>query len=660
MAFSFTTVDEFVRCTPLENKQQLLDLTAQAAEAYQDLTTARVGLAEVEGVMDNIYQAMEAISKDEVGPESLEMLELDRVFPDIENLSRAEALEGLGEKLKKAWDAIVNWITGIFKAIWNFLKALVGLGPKTAEKCAEVEKTVKEAPAEKVQEAIKEQPVPVVMTPEEAKVNDEVQKACISDVDALLDMQDELEKKINTAIRDGAKEEDLETLFGLVTDLEKRVAAGERRLAEARKDYDKRIAEQDKKFSLAEQHWQDANSVLKETVLIKDAALKESQVFAKKMEEANKRKDRILKILGTTGLFLVCPVAGVAAAAYQMGKKGSSSSDNKPAESSSAPEKPAESSSSSDEKKKVSPSFAQKMKGLVTSMGKRCAGITKIFSKTRKAQEKQVEAFADAMHPVTKEEIEEADRHNAEKVNEELKKKQEEAGLETEGLRDFFPLEGESSTEGFGNWIVWQITSSEKILETIGKLKSKIDSVSEDAISSVVIDSPIIKYSLLKQMIDVAEFFVQHEPPVIDAIIALTKWKGDDETAGKLRDKLDAEVKKFEDALFKKFPKDQVFRLGNYRKSNEYKGRTLKDLDYSKGIIKKLLERVEPVLRDQKQLLANIRNYSGLFTVIKYSYESSSGRSYGIVTFFENPNVWGAYRYISRILFTLAKKLKLS
>ena len=440
MAFSFTTVDEFVRCTPLENKQQLLDLTAQAAEAYQDLTTARVGLAEVEGVMDNLYQAMEAISKDEVGPESLEMLELDRVFPDIENLSRAEALEGLGEKLKKAWDAIVNWITGIFKAIWNFLRALVGLGPKTAEKCKKIEEGIKNDP-EQAKKALEEKPAPATMTPEESKVNVEVQVQCVQDVDALLKLQEDFEKKINEAVHGKVDEAELTALSDRMAALEKKVSENESKFIESRKNYEKRLAAQDKKFTLAEQQWKSTNEVLQQTVDMQSRVVKSSTEFAKKMEEANKRKDRILRILGTTGLFLVCPVAGVAAAAYQMGKKGSSSSDNKPAESSSAPEKPAESSSpsTSDEKKKVSPSFAQKMKGLVTSMGKRCAGITKIFAKTRKAQEKQVEAFEKVIPAPSAEDISNAFReYNAkesDKVNEDLKKKQEEAGLETENLK---------------------------------------------------------------------------------------------------------------------------------------------------------------------------------------------------------------------------------
>ena len=131
----------------------------------------------------------------------------------------------------------------------------------------------------------------------------------------------------------------------------------------------------------------------------------------------------------------MCPVAGIAVTAYQAGKK--STSENKPGESASEREKKPDENAAAE--KSVSPSFAQKMKSLVTSMGKRCASITKIFAKTRKAQEKQVEAFEKVIPAPSAEDISNAFReYNAkesDKVNEELKKKQEEAGLETENLK---------------------------------------------------------------------------------------------------------------------------------------------------------------------------------------------------------------------------------
>jgi len=424
MAFSFNTVNEFVEKTPLENKMEILQLTHQAQEAYSDLLQANVNLSEVDAVIENIYETLAVIQKDYVGPESVEMLGLkDELFPNIEKVSRLEAVEGLGEALKKAWDKLVEWISGIFKALFNFLRALVGLGPKTAKKCDEVAAAVKENP-EEAKEAIKETEVTKpVMTPEQDKVNTEVQKAAIQDVDSLIKLQDTLEKRIQqlASQKEPAKDEDLEALFELAKGLEDRIAGHDVKLAEM----EKAIQAANEKATLAEKKWSDPNAIANAAAAIKESATKDAQTFSKKMEEVNKRKERIMKILTGAAITLVCPVGGIAYGAYQLGKAAKKKEGDTPAEGSSpAPE----------EKKapKASPEFASKLKNLVAGMGKKVAGLGKVFSRTRKHQEQQVDVFVTVLTPVTKEEVEEADSKN---VNDQLKKKQEEAGLASENLK---------------------------------------------------------------------------------------------------------------------------------------------------------------------------------------------------------------------------------
>ena len=427
MAFSFNTINEFVEKTPLENKTELLNLTSQAQEAYADLVSAEVNMSEIEGVIENIYETMIIISKNEVGPESVEMLGLkDQLFPHIENVSREEAMEGLGDALKKAWNKLVDWITGIFSAIWNFLRALVGLGPKTAKKCDEVVQICKENP-EEAKKAIKDNKISKpVMTPEQSKANSEVQQEAIQAADELIKVQDDLEKKINEA--SSSKEKlDPQVLEELVTKMEaltKRVEDNETKIEEVEK-----AVNTDEKKTLADSKWTDPSAVVKESVGIKEAAVKDSQTFMKKMSEVSKRRERLMKILTGAAITLVCPVGGIVYTAYQLGKKNG---ENQPSENTDS--NPTSADKPVEEKKepKASPEFAKKLRGLVSSMGRKCASITKLFSRSRKNQEKQVDAFETVLTPVTKEEIEQADAHN---TNEALKKKQEEQGLETESLK---------------------------------------------------------------------------------------------------------------------------------------------------------------------------------------------------------------------------------
>ena len=423
MAFAFNTVNEFIEKSPLEHRTELMNLTFQAQEAYTDLVNAEVNLAEVDGVIENIYEAMNIISKDEVGPESVEMLGMKvQLFPNVEDVSRLQAIEGLGDALKKAWNKLVEWIAGIFKALWNFLKALVGLGPKTAKKCDDVVAVIKSDSAE-AQEAIKEKETSAqVMTPEQSKVNTEVQKEAIKDIDSVSKLLDDLTKKVQelSSSKGEAKPEDLEELRKQAEEIEKKLSGHDTKIAEL----DKSLQETKEKVTLAEKKW-NTSSVASEASSIKDSAIKDSQAFAKKMEDVSKKRERLMKLLTGAALFLVCPVG--AAAAYggyklykHLKKEEGSSSEPTP-----EPEK-------KEEAPKASPEFASKLKHLVAGMGKKVAGLGKIFSRTRKNQEKQVDAFATVLTPVTKEEIEQADAHN---TNEALKKKQEEMGLETESLK---------------------------------------------------------------------------------------------------------------------------------------------------------------------------------------------------------------------------------
>ena len=425
MAFSFTTVNEFVAKTPLENKTEILDLTAQAQEAYNELVRAEVDLQGTESIMDNICEAMTILSKKDISEASVEMLDIYALFPaGTEDICKEEALEGLGDTLKKAWDKLVEWITGIFKALWNFLKALVGLGPKTAKKCDDIVTAAKEDTAE-VNETLKEKETSApVMTPEQSKVNTEVQKKAVADADELIKLQDVLEKRIQdlTKQKEPAKNEDLDALFELTADLEKRIADSEATVA----NLEEALKKAEGKATLADKKWTDAGKVAAEATSIKEAATKTSQNFAKKMDEVSKRRERIMKLLTGAAITFVCPAAGLAYGAYQYGKAKKEKEASKPAEGSTPePSKPEE------KQPKATPEFANKLKSLVAGMGKKAAGLGKIFSKTRKRQEQQIQTFVTVLEPVTKEEIEQADAYN---TNEALKKKQEEMGLETESL----------------------------------------------------------------------------------------------------------------------------------------------------------------------------------------------------------------------------------
>lgn len=473
MAFQFNTINELVEKTPLENKTELMDLTFQAQEAYTDLVNAEVNLAEVDSVVENIYEAMNIISKDEVGPESVEMLGMKvQLFPAVEDVSRLQAIEGLGDALKKAWNKLVEWITGIFKALWNFLKALVGLGPKTAKKCDDVVAVIKSDSSE-AQEAIKEKETSAqVMTPEQSKANTEVQKEAIKDVDTVSKLLDDLTKKVQelSSSKGEAKPEDLEELRKQAEEIEKKLAGHDTKIAEL----DKSLQETKEKVTLAEKKW-NTSSIASEASSIKESATKDSQEFAKKMEDVSKKRERLMKLLAGAAVFLVCPVGAAAAyGGYKLYKHLKKDGDEKEEGSSSEPTPEPE---KKEEAPKASPEFANKLKNLVAGIGKKVAGFGKIFSRTRKNQEKQVDAFATVLTPVTKEEIEQADARN---TNETLKKKQEEQGLETESLKDMNLSDIEASQEGLFRKLSYIFTRDFKCGEIIDSLVKKLASMSKD------------------------------------------------------------------------------------------------------------------------------------------------------------------------------------
>ena len=466
MAFSFTTVNEFVAKTPLENKMEILDLTTQAQEAYAELVRAEVDLSGTESIMDNICEAMTILSKKDISEASVEMLDIYALFPEgTEDICKEEALEGLGDALKKAWNKLVEWITGIFKALWNFLKALVGLGPKTAKKCDDIVTATKEDTAE-VNETLKEKETAApVMTPEQSKVNTEVQKKAVADADELIKLQDTLEKKIQELSnqKEPAKNEDLEALFELTAGLEKRIADSEATVA----NLEEALKKAEGKATLADKKWTDASKVAAEAASIKEAATKTSQTFVKKMDEVSKRRERIMKLLTGAAITFVCPAAGLAYGAYQYGKAKKEQAAQQSEGSTPEPSKPEE------KQPKATPEFANKLKSLVASMGKKAAGLGKIFSKTRKRQEQQIQTFVTVLEPVTKEEIEQADAHN---TNEALKKKQEEMGLETESFN--IDLE---SVEGFMDLVK---SVANKVKSGFASTLKKITDITERGVSA--------------------------------------------------------------------------------------------------------------------------------------------------------------------------------
>ena len=439
MAFQFNTINELVEKTPLENKTELMDLTFQAQEAYTDLVNAEVNLAEVDSVVENIYEAMNIISKDEVGPESVEMLGMKvQLFPAVEDVSRLQAIEGLGDALKKAWNKLVEWITGIFKALWNFLKALVGLGPKTAKKCDDVVAVIKSDSSE-AQEAIKEKETSAqVMTPEQSKANTEVQKEAIKDVDTVSKLLDDLTKKVQelSSSKGEAKPEDLEELRKQAEEIEKKLAGHDTKIAEL----DKSLQETKEKVTLAEKKW-NTSSIASEASSIKESATKDSQEFAKKMEDVSKKRERLMKLLAGAAVFLVCPVGAAAAyGGYKLYKHLKKDGDEKEEGSSSEPTPEPE---KKEEAPKASPEFANKLKNLVAGIGKKVAGY-------------------------------------ARNTNETLKKKQEEQGLETESLKDMNLSDIEASQEGLFRKLSYIFTRDFKCGEIIDSLVKKLASMSKD------------------------------------------------------------------------------------------------------------------------------------------------------------------------------------
>ena len=130
MAFSFTTTSEYIQKSPLEDKTDLLEGMFEAQEAYNTLLQAGVELSSTEAMLADIQETLYSISQPHVGQESLEMFGTAESFQSlydkpIVDLSRAEAMEGLGDALKKVWDKLVAWIKDIFDAIFKFIKAIL-------------------------------------------------------------------------------------------------------------------------------------------------------------------------------------------------------------------------------------------------------------------------------------------------------------------------------------------------------------------------------------------------------------------------------------------------------------------------------------------------------------------------------------------------------
>ena len=421
MAFNFTTTSAYIEKSPLEDKTDLLNGLCEAQEAYNTLLQVNVELDATEAMLVDIQSALAAISEPYVGPESLEMFGTAESFQalyskPIEDLSRAEAIEGLGDALKAVWNKLVNWLKDIFEAIFKFIKSLLFLGPRTSKKADKVIEACKEPEAK---EALKEKEVPPeVMTPDQAaetaKIATETQAQMAEQVQA----QAEIEAGVTKAselMKQGKEDEAnklLEELAAKVEEQGKKLEATSAKVDELNKK-----VEEGKKDTLAGKGWS-PESVAKASGEIKKTATADAQKLAKDAEALRARNEKIRRYILNTVITLACPMAGAAKIGYDAYK---SANDKHKAEHG------GESLMTAGRKK-----FGDLCRRLASSTARVPGKLCGLFSKLRKKQEKTLDSFETVMTPVTKDEIDAADAHN---TNEALKKKQEEMGLETESLK---------------------------------------------------------------------------------------------------------------------------------------------------------------------------------------------------------------------------------
>ena len=379
-------------------------------------------------MLDDIQDALEAISTSYVGPESLEMFNTSGTFQalydkPVAELSRVEAMEGLGDALKAVWNKLVAWIKDIFEAIFKFIKSLLFLGPRASKKADKVIEAVKDPEAK---ELIKDKEVPAeVMSPDQVAETAKATEEAASEMAAQVQTQTEIESAVTKATelaKQGKDEEANKILEGLVAKVEENSKKLDGLTAKV-EELNKKGEE--KKTTLAGKGYS-PESVAKAAGQIKKAATADTQKLAKDAEALRARNEKIRRYIINTALVVICPTAGLAKIGYDMYKD----SKKKQEEGKEEPKK-------EEEKKEPGLPTARKRFGdlckrLISSTAKAPGRICSAFSKLRKKQEQTLNSFETVLTPVTKEEIEQADAHN---TNEALKKKQEEMGLETESLK---------------------------------------------------------------------------------------------------------------------------------------------------------------------------------------------------------------------------------
>ena len=414
MAFNFTTTSEYIEKSPLEDKTDLLNGLHEAYEAYQELLDANVELSSTEAMLDDIQDALEALSTSYVGPESLEMFNTSGTFQalydkPVAELSRVEAMEGLGDALKAVWNKLISWIKDIFDAIWKFIKSLLFLGPRASKKADKVIEAVKDPEAK---ELIKEKEVPAeVMSPDQVAETTKATEEAAAEMAAQVKTQAEIESAVTKATelaKQGKDEEANKILEGLVAKVEdnsKKIDGLVTKVEELNKKSD------DKKTTLAGKGYS-TEGVAKAAGQIKKAATADTQKLAKDAEALRARNEKIRRYIINTALVVICPTAGLAKIGYDMYKdsKKKQEEGGKQEENKTPAVPPA--------RKK----FGELCKRLISSTAKAPGRICSAFSKLRKKQEQTLNSFETVLTPVTKEEIEQADAHN---TNEALKKKQE-------------------------------------------------------------------------------------------------------------------------------------------------------------------------------------------------------------------------------------------
>ena len=430
MAFNFSTTSGYIEKSPLEDKTDLLNGLHEAQEAYQELLDANVELASTEAMLGDIQDALEAISTSYVGPESLEMFNTSGTFQalydkPIEDLSRVEAMEGLGDALKAVWNKLVAWIKDIFEAIWKFIKSLLFLGPRASKKADKVIEAAKDPEAK---ELIKDKEVPAeVMSPDQVAETAKATEEAASEMAAQVQTQAEIESAVTKATelaKQGKDEEANKILEGLVAKVEENSKKLDGLTAKV-EELNKKGEE--KKTTLAGKGYS-PETVAKAAGQIKKAATADTQKLAKDAEALRARNEKIRRYITNTALVVLCPTAGLAKIGYDMYKDS-----KKKQEEGGKQEEPKK---EEDKKEPGLPTarkrFGDLCKRLISSTAKAPGRICSVFSKLRKKQEQTLNSFETVLTPVTKEEIEQADAHN---TNEALKKKQEEMGLETESLK---------------------------------------------------------------------------------------------------------------------------------------------------------------------------------------------------------------------------------